>query len=365
MRVCHVVRQYKPSVGGLENFVAHLARSLNELGVSNEVLTLDRTFADRGRRLPPFEVMDGVKVHRVAMLGHPRFFLPLIPKHFLGRFDVIHVHGVDGMFDRVARHAGRSGQVRAATSHGLFFHTPWMRPVKELYLNTATRLSARRYHLLIANSHSDMAKLHTVSDDIVHLPNGVSRLGEFRATGRDLLYLGRLARHKHIERVIAALAQPQLAGVQLHIVGPEWDVAQLRLAKLADEFGVSDQVRIYGALDKARLAAVAKQCAVFVSASSYEGFGMSLIEAMSIGLIPVVESNASFEELMARAPVGELTQFAYSASAATAIRRQIDMIDDERRSSAIEYSKRFSWEGHAERTLRLYLEARARSYGYA
>ena len=174
------------------------------------------------------------------------------------------------------------GQVLAATSHGLFFHTPWMLAVKHAYLHTATRLAASRYDVLIANSASDLGRLRAVNDDAVLLHNAVTPLGHFEAAGGDVLVLGRLARHKHVERVIAALAEPQLRDVVVHIVGPEWDVSPLELAQAAERHGVSDRVKLYGRLDREHLAAVARRCGLFVSASRYEGFGMSMIEAMSV-----------------------------------------------------------------------------------
>lgn len=358
MRVCHVVRQYYPSVGGLETFVATLAASLMELGCQCSVLTLDRLFRDRGRALPPWQLIDGVRVRRVPMLGHARFFLPLFQDAALADFDVIHVHGVDGMFDRVARMRRSPGQVLAATSHGLFFHTPWMLAVKHAYLHTATRLAAGRYDVLIANSASDLGRLRTVSDDAVLLHNAVTPLGQFEAAGGDVLVLGRLARHKHVERVIAALAEPQLRDVVVHIVGPEWDVSPLELAQAAERHGVSERVKLYGRLDREHLAAVARRCGLFVSASRYEGFGMSMIEAMSVGLAPVVEANAAFIELMHPADVGAVTDFTQPATAARAMRRELDALTPERRKRAIAYAQGFSWGGHAQRTLRLYRAAR-------
>ena len=358
MRVCHVVRQYHPSVGGLEIFVATLAASLAELGCESSVLTLDRLFRNSREKLPPSELLDGVPVRRVPMLGHPRFFLPLFDDAALTDFDVIHVHGIDGMFDRVARYRRRPGQALVATTHGLFFHTPWLLPVKRAYLHTATRLAASRYDLLIANSASDLRRVRAVTDDAVLLPNAVTRLGAFKAEGRDVLTLGRLARHKHVERIIAALAQPALHDVRLHVVGPEWDVTMLQLAQLADKLGVGERVQLHGALDRPRLAAVARRCGVFASASSYEGFGMSLIEAMSVGLVPVVHSNSAFVELMSGANVGSLTDFTRPDTAARALRGALDGLDAQQRERAMAYAQTFSWPRHAEKTLKLYRSAR-------
>ena len=355
MRVCHVVRQYAPSVGGLESFVASLASTLQTLDCTSDVLTLDRVFNSRGgRRLPSHELIHGVRVHRVPMMGHPRFFVPVIEDGSLDGYDVIHVHGVDGMFDRMAIRRRPPRQKLVATSHGLFFHTRWMTPVKEIYLRTATRAAAARYDLLIANSVSDLKRLRMVSDDVVHLPNGITPIGHFVANGRDVLCLGRLATHKHIERIIAALAQPELAGIRLHVVGPEWNVSQLDLARTAEIHKVADRVLLHGRVDAARLTEIAGDCALFVSASTYEGFGMSLVEAMSVGLIPVVHPNPAFVELLGAANSGQLVDFKRPTAAARAMRRQLDNICELDRRRAVAYASRFAWSAHAERTMRLY-----------
>lgn len=357
MRVCHLVRQYAPNVGGLESFVHMLAKSLSGLGCGCEILTLDRLFCAPKERLPSMEMIDGIKVKRVPMIGHSRFFLPLIEDEALFPYDILHVHGIDGMFDRIARRRPQPGQARIATSHGLFFHTPWMAPVKIAYLNTITRIAATAYDLLIANSASDEARLRTVSTNVVKLPNGVSPLGAFSAQGRDLLCLGRLTRHKHVDRVIAALAQPELARTRLHVVGPPSDVALLDLASAAHRLGVGDRVLLHGGVNRRQLAAIAAQCGLFVSASTYEGFGMALIEAMSVGLIPVVQANPSFAELVGAADLGCITDFAHPRMAAMAMQRELTAITPGKRSSAIAFSGRFSWRAHAEHTLDLYANA--------
>ncbi|WP_395647907.1 glycosyltransferase family 4 protein [Terricaulis sp.] len=358
MRVCHVVRQFYPSVGGLETFVDMLARTLTDLGCRNDVLTLNRVFNDPGALFASETHIRGLRIKRVPMIGHRRFFWPAIPPETLAAYDVVHVHGIDGMFDRVSRQKKRRSQAFVASSHGAFFHTAWMRPVKQLYFETATRMAARRYDLLIANSSSDRALLQRLRDHVVHLPNGVAPIGDFCASGRDLLFIGRLSSHKHVERLIDAVAQPSLRGVRLHIVGPEWDVSRLRLAQFAEARGVGAHVLLHGGVDARRLAEIARSCALFVSASTYEGFGMSLIEGMSVGLPPVAQPNASFVELVEAAGVGALTDFADPQSAASAIRAQLDGLTDARRRRAMRYSEKFSWRAHAEDTLNLYRSAR-------
>ena len=51
MRVLHVVRQFSPSIGGLENYVAELAQAQARAGHEPTVHPADRLFADPERRL--------------------------------------------------------------------------------------------------------------------------------------------------------------------------------------------------------------------------------------------------------------------------------------------------------------------------
>lgn len=361
MRVCHIVRQFHPSVGGLESFVADLAREQTSLGLECEILTLDRVFnADVGP-LPAEDQANGVLVRRVPMLGHPRFFLPLVERKALEPYDVLHVHGIDGMFDRIARHPRRKGQALIATSHGGFFHTPWMRSAKELYFRSITRVALRHYDICLANSESDRRLLSSVTNAVSLLPNGVRPLGSFTAEGRDLLSLGRLASHKKVERLVRTLAEPTLEGVHLHVVGAEWDVKIADLLQIAADLGVVDRITFHGGLNAAALQRVARSCGVFVSASQYEGFGMSMIEAMSVGLVPVVEGNGSFKELVGKAPVGRIAHYGAPEMAARAIRAELDGLTPERRRSAINFAGGYSWRAHAERTLDHYRSALAQA----
>lgn len=359
MRICHIVRQFHPSVGGLESFVADLATAQIALGHDCEVLTLNRIFRSYRDKLSDKKRVLGLKVTRVPAIGGPRLFYPLIASHMLEDYDILHVHGVDGMFDRIARHPRRKGQAVIATSHGLFFHTPWMRTMKHIYLNTLTRLNAGRYDLVIANSQADEKRLSGVCPRLVRLANGVTPLATEMSTGRDLLYIGRLASHKRVDRLLMALMLPALDGSHLHVVGPEWDVSVGYLSREAARMGVLDRVTFHGRLHQEQLEELARSCGVFVSASRYEGFGMSMIEAMSAGLVPVVQANESFRELMSSSPVGALADFGDPPAAAQAIRAELDGLSIEARRAAIAFANRFSWRTHAERTLGYYQQALA------
>ncbi|MBY0566638.1 MAG: glycosyltransferase family 4 protein [Hyphomonadaceae bacterium] len=361
IRVCHLVRQFDPGIGGLEAFVASLATHLREFECESTVVTLDRVFTAPKISLAANALVGAVPVQRVPMLGHRRAFLPFIPSSALEAYDILHVHGIDGMFERVAREPRRAHQGRIATSHGGFFHTPWMATLKRAYFASITTLAARSYDHLIANSEADRRMLSALGPETLVIANGVEPLSASLAAGRDLLYLGRLASHKHVDRLIALLAEPSLSTTRLHIVGPAWDVSMNTLMTHARSLGVSERVQVYGHLPSEALQTVVNACGVFVSASSYEGFGMSLIEAMSAGLIPVVEPNASFVDLVSGSPVGRVAPFDDPSVAAAIIREELDRLTLARRQKAQRYAQHYGWPAHAEQTASLYRNVLSRA----
>src|SRR5215207_5886115 len=94
LRVVHVVRQFHPGIGGIENFVEQLATRQAAAGHRVRVATLDRIFDDPAeRRLPAREEHRGVEVVRLPFTGSRRY--PLAPRALAAvrGADLIHVHG--------------------------------------------------------------------------------------------------------------------------------------------------------------------------------------------------------------------------------------------------------------------------------
>lgn len=361
MKVALLVRQYYPSMGGLENFVASLAQALRRNGAEPDIFTLNRVFSDASTVLPSHERIDNIAVTRWPFVGFQRFFAPQAAPEALSGYDIVHVHGVDGMFELVARMPRRRGQALIATTHGLFFHTRWLAPLKQAYFRAITARQCRRYDGIIANSSADAALVSAHNAHVRVIPNGVDPLAPATATGSRLLTVGRIAPHKRVELLIDALAQPALRDAHLDVAGPEWGVKIASLRAHAAELGVAHRVVFHGALSRDDLAALALRAGVFVSASAYEGFGMAMVEAMGAGLVPVVHANASFQELLGGAGIGALVDFSYAGAAAEAIAAASNALNPAQRERAIAFARRYSWREHARETLAFYRDALERA----
>jgi alpha-1,3-mannosyltransferase len=359
MRILHVVRQFHPGVGGLESYVRNMAEQQKKLGHECAILTLNKIFHGGKGALAPHEVVDGLPVYRVPFLGRRRFFLPAVPRSFLKRYDVIHVHNTDGFFDAISLMSRKAGKPIFATTHGGFFHTKTFSAIKRLYFHFITRKLGKNYRAIFAISQHDYDTFKGVNDNLILKPNAIMPAGNFIAAGDDFVYLGRLAKHKNVEAVIrtfALLKTRHGKTGKLHIIGPEWDVPRSDLSSLAKSSGAGDDVIFHGFIAADKMSDVLRDCGWFISASSFEGFGMSMLEAMSVGLIPFVQPNESFLELIAAGKVGASVNFGSPGLAASQISERMDGVTMADRQKARDFALLFSWEKLAEDTVRVYRE---------
>ncbi len=117
--------------------------------------------------------------------------------------------------------------------------------------------------------------------------------------------VGRLVGLKRFPDLIDAFSRvaPDFPGLQLRLVGggPE----QSRLERRAAATGVSARIRFLG--QSAEPAAAMAGCAVFVSTSETEGFGMAIVEALAAG-VPVIASDCAYGPREILAPSTDQTR---------------------------------------------------------
>jgi alpha-1,3-mannosyltransferase len=306
--VVHVVRQYLPSVGGMEEVVRSLVQHQRQSGrYQPSVLSLNRVFRTRGAVLPATEVIDGVPVHRLGFRGSERY--PLCPQvaFALGQADLIHVHGVDFFFDYLALLHPLMRKPLLLSTHGGFFHSGFAQRWKQIYFQTITRTSALAYRKIIATSENDGALFSAVvaPKRLTVIENGVD-IEKFAGAASNVLrpvmiYFGRWSVNKGLLECLDLLAalrsqQPDTPW-QLLIAGREYDLDAAALRNAAQARGVADALTLFPNPGNADLRRLIGQASYFLCMSHHEGFGIAPIEAISAGLVPLLSPIAPFVRL--------------------------------------------------------------------
>ncbi len=333
MKVVHVVRQYFPSVGGMEEVVRSLAQhQRSHSRYEPSVLTLDRVFRSGEQKLAHAETIDGIQVRRLSYAGSERY--PLCPQ-VLGALrgaDLVHVHAIDFFFDYLAWTQALHRKPMIASTHGGFFHSPFAHRLKQLYFRSVTRLSALAYRRVIATSESDGEIFGQVVDAqrLRVIENGVNiskfdndASPQLRPT---LIYFGRWSVNKGILEMLDVMValgalQPETPW-QLIIAGREYDLDAHTIRTQAELKGVSQRVRIVPQPSDALLRQQIAQASYFFCLSRHEGFGIAPIEGMSAGLIPLLRDIPPFRRLVEASGVGLVLTRASPVEQATQILQQ-------------------------------------------
>ncbi len=157
------------------------------------------------------------------------------------------------------------------------------------------------------------------------------------------VFWGRLQPQKDLPRALALFAaiHRQRPDARFTIFGPDRGEGD-RLRALIAELGLQEAVTLAGALDHSALFARARDHSFYLQTSHEEGMAMSVIEAMSLGLLPVVT------------PVGEIAIYArdgenalHVTDDARAAAQVLALLDDPARYQAMRRAARDTWTGQA------------------
>jgi glycosyltransferase involved in cell wall biosynthesis len=175
-----------------------------------------------------------------------------------------------------------------------------------------------------------------------------------------VLCLGASDVRKNLPLLVRAYAQSGVArDAKLLFAGPISARQRSRLAQLSRETGLGERVQILGYVDDALLVALYRQCLAYVFPSSYEGFGLPILEAMACGAPTLTSTLSSLGEVAGDAA---LTLPALDQDLlASGIQRIVSdsALRSSLRARGLAHVKSFTWQRCAEQTLRCYERALA------
>jgi glycosyltransferase involved in cell wall biosynthesis len=164
-------------------------------------------------------------------------------------------------------------------------------------------------------------------DKIVVVGNGVD-IEEYSFSENkvpySLIYIGRLTELKRVSSLIEVvlMVKKEIPGVVLHIAGDGPQREKIR--RQIETLGVAPNIVIHGYLSETKKIELLSSCAIYVSNSIFEGFGIPVVEAMATGAVPVVNDIAAHRFIFQGKPVGYLVRNEEEMAA-----RIIDLLGDE------------------------------------
>ena len=354
MHILHVGNHSYPCVGGVENVIWQSAREQAKLGHEVEIMVFNT--CSTGEKCAVYEKKDGVTIHRVPQSGFSFYRVP--PRGaLLARArdkDIIHIHGVGSWLDTLAGAKNMLSGKLILTTHGGFFHTTHRGWLKALYARLILPRSWNKMDGIIYVSPSDKENFSFLPQEkTIVFPNGIEEdFLHVKQTKKDpemFLFVGRLSENKHVERLIETFSRfcslNKRKNPSLHIVGKDWENSRAQLEQLAREKGFESRVIFHGEVADAQKMKLYSRATIFVSASTYEGFGISVVEAMAAGCVVCVNDIPPFREFV-HGGNGFLTDYSIPENAAHAWNKTVSLRASDKKiilQKARAYAEELSW----------------------
>lgn len=375
--------------GGMSVYIRELARALGDRGHRVDIFTRTADGAQPGQPIALSENVRLIHLDPGASADVPKAELvPYLLTFFRALEEFRESEGID--YDVVHSHYWLSGQVgilaRQAwgVPHVTTFHT--LGAVKNLLCANAaeseTRIAAERRIVescdrILVTSRREMQNLRchyrAPVDKLAVVPCGVN-LGLFRPVAKPaarrrigvalqdrlVLYVGRFAPEKGLDRLLAAVAclnhYPRL---RVMIVGGdgEGDPAHRRMRQMCRTAGIDEQVTFAGRVDQTVLPQYYSAADLLALPSVYESFGMVALEALACGTPVVATRVGATDDLIRQEATGRLVKSDSARSLADAIAAVLSQ-KEQHAEAARRSVWRYDWSRVAEEVLAVYRHSR-------
>lgn len=283
MDISLVVRYF--TIGGLERVVSSLANGFVARDHNVKIIVLSK-----GKRNSLITELD-TRVKVVFLEGNIGQKIKALREET--KESLVNIHFGDGKIHPIIR-LGLLGRTTVVTCHSVYSHK------RNIFLNLADRIFSiqAKKKIAVSDAVKDFCvnEVHDPKEKIMVIRNGIEKnknvVKKERGKVLKIISLASLYPHKNHDYLIRALSDlKNKCGIpfKLYVIGDGPCLSDLFLK--AKDLGIKDDIVWYGAVwHKDLVMNIVKSSDVFVSASKYEGFPISILEGMSFGL-PMILSD--------------------------------------------------------------------------
>jgi glycosyltransferase involved in cell wall biosynthesis len=225
------------------------------------------------------------------------------------------------------------------------------------------REAVKRADGIISISHStkkDLIEMLNVPEEkirVIHLGNSLNKTTESKPIVNQpyLLYVAKRLNYKNFEMLVKVFAKLKRNYPELKVVCSGGGTFSDEEIKLFESLGVKEDIIYFNANDK-MLANLYKHAEAFIYPSRYEGFGVSLLEAMNMKCPIIASNSSSIPEILGDAGLY------INPDEPEDLENKIEMLlnnknlRDELIQKGLIQKEKFNWDKTAEETIKYYKE---------
>jgi glycosyltransferase involved in cell wall biosynthesis len=356
-KICINALFLQPHLGGIGNYCYRLLERFLELRPQDEFTLLIPTHAEANfRPLGP-----RLKIYVIPLRSRlaRQFYIHFAFPFRTGRFDLIHS-------------VGNLGLVFCRTPQVITLHDVYERVsperfglAKRLLMSAQISASGRMAKAILTgseNSRNDIRRFYSHLDGkLTVVPYGCKfpiESGKRYGERSGFFFVGTLEPGKNLPLALRAFARyrKNRAGQsqeRLHIAGAEgWN--QSYIPAMIAELGIVDAVDFLGFVPDSRLKEIMGASRALLQPSSYEGFGLPVIEAMACACPAITARNSGLIEAG-----GDAALFFTTGDEEGLLGRMQEITDDPELGEAclrkgFAHAARFTWDKAAAATLETY-----------
>ena len=195
--------------------------------------------------------------------------------------------------------------------------------------------------------------IHLAASPVFRLMKNVDHFPDTPLDKPFLLYVGNRKLYKSFRGLLKAYSLwSRKNEVDLAVVGSAWEQEEI---KMMNELKLTNQVKLFVEINKEKLSLLYNLANAFVFPSTYEGFGIPLLEAMACGCPIVASRIPSTIEVAGDCPVyfepEDIDSFLSALDTIIAEGRNSRRVD-----LGLEHVNQYSWDKTAHETLKVYRE---------
>ena len=315
-------------------------------GVSKVIYLLSKGLSTKGHKIDILISSSSKSSKNIEIIKFERYFEGITPGLFFflirNKYDVVHVHGHNTFQPFICALA------KAFKKFPLVF-TPHYHPVGKhpILLRRAFDLIFGKFAFKMADKvitispieKQQLSKFKIPNSKIEFIPDPVDDTffkkiddpnfkKKRNLKSKVILFVGRLDSNKGLDILIKSfkIVKQKFDGISLLVVGKDVNMLP-KLEKLVLDLQLDDVI-FTGSLSQEDLLKAYACADVFVIPSSYEAFGLTLIEAMAQG-VPVVATNVGgMPYVLKDGKCGKIVEYGDVEELSTAI---IELLDDEQK----------------------------------